>query len=248
MLFITGDTHGDFRRFSADIFPEQKEMTKDDYVIVCGDFGLWHDTKEERYWLNWLDEKPFTTLFVDGNHSNFDRLYNMPPREFSGGQAHFIRDSVIHLMRGQIFDIAGKRFFTMGGASSHDISEGILEPGDPEFKRKRKALDSKMALYRVNHISWWKEELPCIEEYETARRNLDACGWRVDYIVSHCCPSSVMDIISGGSYQRDQLTDFFDEINERCAFDYWFFGHYHDNRAIMRKYILLYEQIVELEI
>ncbi len=65
MLFITGDTHGDFRRFSADIFPEQKEMTKDDYVIVCGDFGLWHDTKEERYWLSWLDEKPFTTLFVE---------------------------------------------------------------------------------------------------------------------------------------------------------------------------------------
>ncbi len=122
-----------------------------------------------------------------------------------------------------------------------------MEPGDPEFKRKRKALDSKRALYRVNHISWWKEELPSVEEYEIARRNLDACGWRVDYIVSHCCPSSVMDIISGGTYQRDHLTDFLDEINERCAFDYWFFGHYHDNRAIMRKYILLYEQIVELE-
>jgi len=48
MIFITGDTHGDFTRFSTDIFTEQKQMTKDDFVIVCGDFGLWHDTKQER--------------------------------------------------------------------------------------------------------------------------------------------------------------------------------------------------------
>jgi hypothetical protein len=61
-------------RFNTDIFPEQKDMTKDDYVIVCGDFGIWDDSKRKRYWLKWLDEKPFTTLFVDSNHENFDLL------------------------------------------------------------------------------------------------------------------------------------------------------------------------------
>ena len=40
MIFIAGDCHGDYRRFRTDIFIEQKEMTKDDFVIVCGDFGL----------------------------------------------------------------------------------------------------------------------------------------------------------------------------------------------------------------
>lgn len=40
MTFVTGDTHGDFTRFSADSFPEQKGMTKDDYVVVRGDFGV----------------------------------------------------------------------------------------------------------------------------------------------------------------------------------------------------------------
>jgi len=247
MIFITGDTHGDFTRFSTDIFPEQKQMTKDDFVIVCGDFGLWHDTKQERHWLDWLNDKPFTTLFVDGNHENFDRLYQMPVSDWNGGQVHFIRNSIIHLMRGHVFDIAGKRVFAMGGASSHDIDDGILEPDDPDFKYRRKALDKRQALYRINRISWWKEELPSNEEYETARKNLDACSRKVDYIVSHCCPTSVADIIGGGMYQRDRLTDFFEEIKERCAFDYWFFGHYHDNRAIMRKYVLLYEQIVEIE-
>ena len=38
-IYITGDCHGDYRRFSAKRFPEQKEMTKDDCVIICGDFG-----------------------------------------------------------------------------------------------------------------------------------------------------------------------------------------------------------------
>ena len=246
MIFITGDTHGDYRRFSTDIFPEQKQMTKDDYVIICGDFGIWNNSPEERHWLGWLNEKPFTTLFIDGNHSNFDRLYAMPVSEWNGGQVHFIRDSIIHLMRGQVFDIAGKRVFAMGGASSHDIDAGILEPDDPDFKVKRKLLDKQQSLYRINHVSWWKEELPSDEEYETARRNLTACNWKVDWIISHCCPSSIADIIGGGLYQHDPLTDFFEEIKGKLGFDYWFFGHYHDNRPIMQKYVLLYEQILQI--
>ena len=39
MIYITGDCHGNFERFNASIFPEQNEMPKDDYVIICGDFG-----------------------------------------------------------------------------------------------------------------------------------------------------------------------------------------------------------------
>lgn len=27
-IYITGDCHGDYRRFNTQIFPEQKEMTK----------------------------------------------------------------------------------------------------------------------------------------------------------------------------------------------------------------------------
>ena len=39
-VYVTGDTHGDWmNRLKTDSFPEQKEMTKDDYVIICGDFG-----------------------------------------------------------------------------------------------------------------------------------------------------------------------------------------------------------------
>lgn len=132
MIYITGDCHQDFRRFSTRIFPEQKEMTKDDYVIVCGDFGgVWNrggENKEEKHLMDWLEGKPFTTLFVDGNHENFDRLYACPVEEWHGGKVHKIRPTVIHMMRGQVFAIDGKSVFTFGGASSHDIDGGILEP------------------------------------------------------------------------------------------------------------------------
>ena len=39
MIYITGDCHSDFSKFETDKFPMQTEMTKDDYVIICGDFG-----------------------------------------------------------------------------------------------------------------------------------------------------------------------------------------------------------------
>ena len=43
MIYLTGDTHSDFARFSTDKFQIQKEMTKNDYVIICGDFGgVWN--------------------------------------------------------------------------------------------------------------------------------------------------------------------------------------------------------------
>ena len=110
MIYITGDCHGDFSRFSTAAFPEQKEMTKDDYVIICGDFGIWHDTNEERYWLKWLNEKPFTTLFVAGNHENYDRLNSdeFEIKDWHGGKVHVIRDSILHLMNGYVFNICDK--------------------------------------------------------------------------------------------------------------------------------------------
>ena len=74
MIYVTGDTHSDYTRFSTENFPEQRGMTKEDFVIVCGDFGYWRDDREQAYWMDWLESKPFTTLFVDGNHENFDLL------------------------------------------------------------------------------------------------------------------------------------------------------------------------------
>ena len=170
MIYITGDCHGNFERFNVSIFPEQNEMTKDDYVIICGDFcGVWKKDKEskmETMILDWLDCKTFTTLFIDGNHENFDRRMAYPIDEWHSEKVQKIRPLVIHLMRGQIYELEDKKIFTFGGASSHDIDGGILELDNPDFKKKKKEWDKGWRPYRINHLSWWKEELPSEEEME----------------------------------------------------------------------------------
>lgn len=248
-IFITGDTHGDFFRLGKRGFRELNGLTKEDYVIICGDFGgVWCDSKEERATLDWLDGRPFTTLFISGNHENYDLLARYPLMEWNGGLVQAIRPSILHLTRGQVFTLAGKTFFTMGGASSHDVSDGILDPKDPLLRRKVRQLNARGALFRIDHLSWWKEELPSEEEYQTARDSLDRAGWEVDYIITHCCPSSVQDVFSGGLFQRDKLTDFLEEVRQRCRFQTWFFGHYHADMDIDEQFKMLYEKIVKLDI
>lgn len=245
-IYITGDCHSDYRRFDTDCFPEQKEMTKNDYVIVCGDFGYWSEDAEQLWWRDWLEQKPFTTLWVDGNHENYDMLKECPVEEWNGGKIQRITPSIIHLMRGQVFEIDGCRIFTFGGAQSHDIQGGILEPDDPDFKKKKHELNKGFLPYRINHISWWKEELPSKKECEEGFRNIEACGSEVEYVVSHCASTTVQALLSGGMYKSDRLTDYLMEVEEKLRFKKWFFGHYHDNRNVDEKHILLYEQLVRI--
>lgn len=282
MIYITGDTHGAVpfglhsvdgfsRRFNTENFPEQKEMTRDDYMIICGDFGgIWNydsrydatrsgfkdkiclehgESKEEKYWMDWLSKKNFTVLFCDGNHENYDRLYGAYPEvDFQGGRAHRIRENVFHLMRGYVFDLNGRSFFVFGGAESHDISGGILRPyefqAEQDYKAACKRLGDSGALFRVEHISWWEEELPSEKEMERGIKNLSGHNWNIDYVVSHCAPAGVAAL--SGYSDRNRLTQYFEAVSEKLSFRKWFFGHYHENRQMLGKYILLYEQVIRI--
>ena len=247
MIYITGDTHGGFQRFTTDNFLQQKKMSRDDYVIICGDFGgVWDGSLREAYWLDWLEEKPFTTLFVDGNHENFIMLNAFPQKEWHGGKVHEVRPNVLHLMRGQIFKIDGMTFFTMGGAASHDVQDGILDPASPGFEREYWFKRRTRQIFRVKGVSWWPEELPSEEEYEEAVRSLERAGWQVDCILTHCAPTSILKKLDG-DYTPDPLTDFLEMVRQRCRFDYWFLGHYHCNHVVDDRFVIQWEQMSELK-
>lgn len=251
MIYITGDCHANYSKFSMQNFPEQKEMTREDFVIICGDFGIWDDSARERWWLNWLDQKPFTTLFVDGNHENFDRLYSneFETVDFHGGKAHRIRENIYHLMRGHIFDLCGKTIFAFGGASSHDIQNGILDRADFEtddaFKRAYAEWYYSGKMFRVNHVSWWKEEMPSDEEIRFGIDNLLSHNNEVDFIVTHCCSNYTQGLLSH-SYGFDKLTTAFNVVENNVRFKKWYFGHYHRDVALDDKHILMYDNIVRI--
>ena len=62
-IFITGDTHGDFSRLLPAAFHEQRDLTKEDYLIICGDFGgVWDGGDAEQQWLDWLETRSFTAV------------------------------------------------------------------------------------------------------------------------------------------------------------------------------------------
>ena len=252
--YITGDIHGHPIRFSTDNFYEQKEFSgnqNDNTVIICGDFGLiWNkdgESKEEKYWLDYLENKNFTLCFCDGNHENFTRLYEYPVKEWHGGKVHEIRPHVLHLMRGEIFEIENKKFFAFGGASSHDISDGILDYADEDWRDKAKALDKQgKYMYRVKGLSWWEQELPSEEEMQNGINNLEKYNWKVDYIISHTPPASVIALLGHGLYEQDISTKYLEDIRSKTEFKRHFMGHFHINRQLNDRDILLYEQIIRI--
>jgi hypothetical protein len=121
--YATGDTHGhiDIERLSNHKWEIGRTLTKSDYLIITGDLGLvWGNipSKTELYWLKWLNDRKWTTLFIDGNHENFARLFAYPQVEMFGGTVGQIADSIFHLRRGQVYTIEGSTFWCFGGARS----------------------------------------------------------------------------------------------------------------------------------
>ena len=245
MICATGDTHRNFSRFSPDRFPEMRAMTKADTMIICGDCGaLWYGGRRDEIQLELLEDLPFTIAFVDGNHENFTALSKYPVGEWNGGKVQLLRPHVIHLMRGQVFTLEGHTFFTMGGASSHDVEDGILDPANPDYyERVLRLLREERRQYRIVGQSWWPEELPSDEEYAEARRTLDAHSWEVDYIITHSPPSGIAERLGR---PRDTLTDFLEEIRRKVIYRQWLFGHCHEDRAIDERHLLLWEWIVRV--
>ncbi len=145
----------------------------------------------------------------------------------------------------QVFELEGYTFFTMGGASSHDISDGILDPYADDFEEQYWFMRRLRCSFRVDHHSWWKEELPSDEEYTEALKTLKQIDWAADYIITHCAPNSVVKKLNP-DYDLDQLTAFLEKIRRKTKFHYWLFGHYHDNKIIDERYVLLWEQIVQI--
>ena len=250
-IFLTGDTHGDFTRFKSKAVKDLS-LTKDDFMIICGDFGgVWSDTPEQKHWLDWLNERPFTTLFISGNHENFDLLDALPVERWNGGMVQRVRPGILHLLRGQRYEIGERTFFTMGGAGSRILR--ILKPNDPLLRVKSEWFSFRKAQFWIEHVNWFRQELPGESEYQTARKTLDECGWSVDYIITHCAPTSIQNMLDlreaqeKGSYLPNRLTDFLDELVKRARFQYWFLGHYHGDAVINDKYVILYEKMIRLD-
>lgn len=223
MTYVTGDTHG-FYDDTLDRFAAAG-VKEGDTVIICGDFGfVWSVGSESEINLKKLAKEKFTILFVDGNHENFDMLERYPVVDYCGGKAHKVADNIYHLMRGQVFEIDGDKYFTFGGAYSID------------------------RYMRTEGYSWWPQEKPSPEEYKEAGDNLEKVGYKVDYVLTHTIPESMIYRINKTPDTHDaELTGYFEWLYGKLDFKQWFAGHWHINWSFEDKFHILFDKVVRLK-
>lgn len=209
-MIITGDTHGTFDLAKLKTYC-LTHKTDDKYILILGDCGVcFHNGLKDEIIKKALEGLPCKNiLFLDGNHENFDLLNSYEVKEWNGGKVHFISDKIIHLMRGQVYEIEKKKWFVFGGGNSIDKQ------------------------WRIEGRSWWRDEMPSKEEYEEGLNNLEKTGNKVDYILTHTAPYSICRQLVNHMYSgEEELQQYFDVIKDAVEFKEWYFGHWHMDRTI----------------
>lgn len=220
MVYLTGDTHGELERFQQG---ELRRAGKNDTVIVLGDFGfVWNGSREEQKRLDWLRKRPYTLLFLDGSHENFDLLAQYPTEEKFGGKVQALGGNIYHVCRGSVLEIEGKSYLCVGGTDSPDKEERL--PGE----------------------NWWPQEMPTEEEQALCLQNLAARGYKVDYVLTHDAPSRFLNFSELAVGENSRMHTFLDGLLQKTQYESWFFGCYHKDVRLSPKSRCLFCDVVPL--
>ena len=232
MIFITGDTHGEFARIIK--FAEENGLSSDDIIIVLGDaginfFGFWKDRRLKKKLAKQL---PATLLCIHGNHEKRpEKLKAYQKVPWMGGMAYIEPEfpRLVFARDGEIYDLEGIKTMAMGGAVSIDKEWRLANP------------DHK------GRVFWWPDEQPSDEIKARIKTRLEQEKWRIDVVLSHTCPlesnglpiwrTFELEARSEGPkiHQHDFRTEeFLGEIEARLDYKKWFFGHFHVTLSIGR--------------
>ncbi len=158
MIYLVSDLHGGAN--TENFLDYVKTAHPEDTLLILGDIELhFRDTEENRAFSVFFESLSCNIAFLDGNHENFDRLYDYPEEDWHGGRVHRISPNIVHLMRGYVFEIEGQTFLTMGGCKS-----------------SQKWFDMGLC---------WEQEIPTAAEISRAYTSLAEHSNCVDYILTH---------------------------------------------------------------
>jgi hypothetical protein len=217
MVYITGDTHGDFSRFKCS---EAHRLKKGDTLIILGDFGfLWDGGKKEQNVIKKLAKLKYSILFLDGPHENYDILRKFAVTDWNGGRVQVIENNIMHLLRGEIYTIENDKYFVFGGGESPDR----------DVRKEAKA--------------WWEEEMPSEEEMLEGRRRLKEQGNKVNFILTHEYPGRAgSSLVKGG--RLDGVNAYLGLIENEVEYDRWFFGSLHMDKIMSKRLLSVFQHII----
>ena len=229
MIYITGDTHRDFRRVAA--FCDTVKSTKDDTLVILGDAGINYSGKQNDDMLKWqLSELPITLFCIHGNHEQRPESVDTYKETFWHGCIVYTEPefpSLLFAKDGEIYDIDGKKCIAIGGAYSVDKSVRLL-----------------------NNWGWWPDEQPSAEIKKRVEQKLENEHWNADVVFSHTCPMKYIprEVFLSGIDQSgvdDSTEQWLDTIEEKLTYSRWYCGHYHTDKSI-DKMRFLFEDFLEL--
>ena len=222
MIYLTGDTHGDFSRIER--FCEERHPSREDVLVILGDAAFnYYGDERDRQAKEAMSRLPLTLFCLHGNHEM--RPGTIPSyhiREWNGGRVYVEDDypSLLFAIDGEVYQLGGHQTVVIGGAYSVD-KEARLASGRP----------------------WWADEQPSAEIKAAVERSLSARGWKVDVVFSHTTPLKYEppEALSPWIDQSkvDKTTEaWLDTIEERLDYRHWFADHYHIEKEIDRLSIL----------
>ena len=216
MIFITGDTHGDFGRVAE--FCEKMQTSQADILIILGDAGInYYGGEHDQMTKEFLESLPLTIFAIHGNHEM--RPQSIPTYhevEWCCGTV-FVEDKYPHILfakDGELYKIGGQRTLVVGGAYSVDKA------------------------YRLLHgYGWWPDEQPSDEIKRRVEEKLEQLHWDVYVVLTHTAPLRYepVEVFLPGLNQSmvDKSTErWLGKIEEKLHYEKWYCGHYHTAKKI----------------
>lgn len=223
-LYVTGDIHREKERLTDPAYGIAGVLRPGDAVIICGDFQFLFDgePQAEEEILDELAALPYGIWFCDGNHENFRKLNAYPQERWNGGWIHRIRPNIVHLMRGQVYELCGRTFFVMGGGHSFGENPPLIQ-----------------------EKTWWPEESPSEAEWAEGWYQLEQHGYQTDYIISHTPPGETMKL-AAPDYEADGLNLYLDQVQKKVYYRHWYFGHLHQDVRLWKNQTCLWHGVMKL--
>ena len=231
MIYITGDTHGNFIRVRnlCRVF----ETKKEDILIILGDAGInYYGAGRDNKVKKMHENLPRTIFSIHGNHEmRPETIPTYNEDEWNGGIV-YREEEYPHLLfakDGEIYDLNGINTIAIGGAYSVDKE------------------------YRLqNGWGWWADEQPSDEIKARVEKALAENGSKVDVVLSHTTPLKYepreMFLSCIDQSKVDKSTEIWlDKIEDTIDYKKWYCGHYHTDKSI-DKIRIMFEDISEFGI